>query len=395
MASFAGDSISLPIELQYTIIDYLHSDFRSLAKCSAVCISWRLHSYKYKFARITLAWGSVLFFLELLKNGFSASAVIPSVRSVHIRGPPNALPTWDVQKMAAIQEILWALTASRNIRGFSLQNLAWILPALAVPSLNFSGLSTVSTLELLQISFYTRAELVAFLNNFHRLDHLVLEDVDCALQSRPPTISETLPPGSYGLALRCPQDFSLKKRLRWDSMTNHSGVSAEDLADLTMFMSERHHEIAAILPYFGPSLHRLQLSTQTIHTYPDAAINELDLSSSTSLKQLSLGSSKRVLALLPWVPLILRRLPKSDPPTLMHLEFGFASSRQFHLDRPILLIISDILMSPQFQKLQIIHFVVFDATGDRELLKLVKHTICETFASWRDKGAVSFTFTRQ
>ncbi|KAG6901962.1 hypothetical protein C0995_006191 [Termitomyces sp. Mi166 len=242
MASFAND-ISLPIELQHAIIDYLRSDSRSLAQCSAVCTSWRLHSYRYKFARVTLAWGSVLFFQGLLKNEFSASAVVRFVRSIHILGPPNALPTWDVQKVEAIQEILGALSAPRNIREFSLQNLAWILPAPEVPSLNLSGLSTVSTLELLQITFHTRAELVAFLENFQRLRHLVLEDVGCVLQSPSPTISNVvLPPGSYGLTLRCPQDFSLKKRLRWDCVTNDSNVSAEDLADLTMFMSERNHE---------------------------------------------------------------------------------------------------------------------------------------------------------
>lgn len=128
-------------------------------------------------------------------------------------------------------------------------------------------------------------------------------------------------------------------------------------------------------------------------TYPDVTINELDLSSTTSLEQLSLGSSKRVLSLLPWVPLVLKDLPKTHSPTLLYLEFAFASSHQFHLDKPALMSIAHILESPQFQRLQKIHFVVFDATGDQELLKLVKHMIYEVFENWRDTGVLTFTFT--
>ena len=257
MVSFANDNVSLPIELQYTILEYLHSDFRSLAQCNAVCKSWRLHSYKRKFARITVTGHSVSLFLELLNHDFSASAVIPCVRSIHIHGPPTM---WDEQRMAAIEEILWALTTPRNIRELSLQNLAWIPPK--VPCRNLSGLSTISTLELLQTSFYTRTELVAFLNNFEGIRHLVLEDVNCTMQS--PPIPRAVPPGSYGVILRCSQDFPLNYRLQWDCMSIDSTVSAEDLAELIIFMSERHHRLAAILPLFGPSLHRLQLATEAI-----------------------------------------------------------------------------------------------------------------------------------
>ncbi|KAG6888169.1 hypothetical protein C0992_009445 [Termitomyces sp. T32_za158] len=270
MAPFANDDIPLPIELQYAIIDHLSHDLHSLSQCSAVCTSWRLYSYKYKFAKVNLAWGSVLFLSELLKSEFSASAVIPSVKSIHILGPPSALPTWDVQRITAIEQILRALSAPRHIREFSLRNLVWTTPPLEAPSL--SGLSAVSTLELLQTSFYTRIELVAFLENFQGLRHLVLENVDCMLQSQTPTILDVVPPGSYGLALRCPRDFSLNKRLRWDCVADESKVSAGDLADLIIFMSGRNHEVAAILPFFGPSLHRLQLATQTIRAYQSAHI---------------------------------------------------------------------------------------------------------------------------
>lgn len=265
MVPFVNHDISFPLELQYAIIDYLHSDFRSLSQCSAVCTSWRLYLYHYTFSRITLAWASVLFLAELFKSEFSASALIPSVKSIHIRGPPSAIGKWDVQRIAAIEQIFRALSASRNIREFSLQNLVWTTPPLEAPSL--SGLSAVSTLELLGTSFYTREELVAFFENFQGLQHLVLENVDCMSPPQTPMILNAVPPGSYGLSLSCPPDFSLRKRLRWDCVPNGPNVSAGDLADLIISMSGWHHEVAAILPLFGTFLHRLQLATQTIRAY--------------------------------------------------------------------------------------------------------------------------------
>ncbi|KAG6917852.1 hypothetical protein DXG01_000757 [Tephrocybe rancida] len=399
MAPLAISSV-LPVELQYTIIDYLQLDGHSLARCSAVCAHWRLRSYKHKFANVSLAWGSVLFFLPLVQNEFSASAVVPSVRGIRIYGPPHAFPAWDAHKLSALTEVLSTLSSSGKLAEFALQNLAWAAPHRPALSLGLPDLSTITSLELVQTNFSTRTELVAFLDNFQGLRHLVLEDVDCI--SYPQPSLHAVPSGSYGLALRCSQDFSLRKRLRWDcSSPESSPVSTQELADLAIYMSGRHYEVEDILPTFGRYLHRLQLATQTIRvyptitleissqltthppdTYPDAVLHNLDLSHTTSLKQLSLGSSKRVLSLLPWVPLILAQVPVSKPPSLTHLQFAFASSRQFHLDRPTLLIISDALSKPQFQDLQTIHFAVFDATGDRELLKIVKQTVCEALGSW-------------
>ncbi|KAG6865393.1 hypothetical protein C0991_002974 [Blastosporella zonata] len=206
--------------------------------------------------------------MALIQHDFSASTVIPSVRGIHIQGPPNALPAWDTHKMAAIAKVISLLTSPGNITKFSLRNLAWAAPPWDGPYLDLSGLSTVSTLELLQTNFPTRAELIVFLENFKGLRHLVLEDVNCVSQT--PSVPMTLPSGSYGLALRCPEDFSLRKRLRWDCDASDSrGVSPMELADLAILMSGRHHEIADILRAFGCTLHRLQLATQTIRMHLD------------------------------------------------------------------------------------------------------------------------------
>ncbi|KAG6820158.1 hypothetical protein H0H93_004595 [Arthromyces matolae] len=207
-----------------------------------------------------------------MRNDFSARAVIPSVRSIHIKGPPNAIPLWDVQKMAAIDEVIKILAATGNIIELSLQNMAWVSSDPRTPYLALSGLSTISTLELLQVNFYARMDLVALFSNFPRLRHLVLEDVDCGVFSpdQGSQLQIAIPAGSYGLALRCCQDFSLQKRLRWDSLENQSsegsesGASVEELANMAIAMSKKYFDVGDLLPTFGCSLHRLQLAAQTI-----------------------------------------------------------------------------------------------------------------------------------
>src|ERR1700761_8665745 len=77
------------------------------------------------------------------------------------------------------------------------------------------------------------------------------------------------------------------------------------------------------------------------------------MSANTALQHLHLSSPSRVLSTIEWIPSILARI---NTPNLRTLHFTFAQSRQFHLDRPFLKVLAQILEDPRFQKLQSIRF---------------------------------------
>ncbi|GLB44730.1 hypothetical protein LshimejAT787_1800670 [Lyophyllum shimeji] len=384
-----SSSVTLPIELQFAVIDSLRSNKRALRICALVCSYWRLKSHSHAFWTVVLTWRSVLPLHNLIQNEFSAAAIISSVKAVHVRGSPVAFRYWDLDKISALSDVLASFSSAGNIDTLRLQLLTRAAVPFGVPALDHFRLSTITRLELLETHFDSEAELVAFLGNFRGLRHLVLQSVRCI--NRSASFSRTIPPGSYALSLQVGNKMI---RACWDSDTAEDAVLPSDLVNLVELVNLGWQHIPNLLQTLGASLHHLQLDSQSYDAILLAHRHQLVWTHTTGLKQLTLGTARRLPPLLSWVPDILAEIPMTEPPTLNILKIAFPTSRQLHENRPFLLHIAEVLSRPQFRLLQVIQFVV-PVRVDRELENRIEWTIREALATWSEKGVLVFDFARR
>ncbi|GLB37034.1 hypothetical protein LshimejAT787_0400850 [Lyophyllum shimeji] len=378
-----SSSVTLPIDLQFAVIDTLRSNNHALRICALVCSHWRLRSHSHTFWTVVLARGSVLRFHNLIQNEFSAVAIIPSVKAVHVQGP-----YWDLDKISALSDVLASFSSAGNIDTLGLQNLMQATVPFGVPALDRFRFSTITTLQLLETHFASKAELVAFLGNFSGLRHLVLQSIWCINPSA--SVSRTIPPGSYALILQSGNNMT-RKCLCWDSDTAEDAVLPSDLANLVELVTLGRQHIPQLLQTLGASLHHLQLDSQSYYAILRVDLHQPGWTHTTGLKQLSLEAAKHLSPLLSWVPDILAEIPVTEPPTLNILTIAFPTSRPLHDNRPFLLHIAEVLSRPQFRLLQVIQFVVPDRV-DRELENRIEWTIREALATWSEKGVLVFDF---
>ncbi|GLB44731.1 hypothetical protein LshimejAT787_1800680 [Lyophyllum shimeji] len=388
-----SSSVTLPIELQFAVIDTLRSNKRALRICALVCSYWRLRSHSHAFWTVVLTWRSVLPLHNLIQNEFSAAAIISSVKAVHVRGSPVAFRYWDLDKISALSDVLASFSSAGNIDTLRLRLLTRATVPFGAPAIDHFRSSTITRLELLETHFHSEAELVAFLGNFRGLRHLVLQSMRCINPSA--SISRTIPPGSYALILQSDHNFILHKCLCWDSDTAEDEVLPSDLANLVELVNLGRQHIPQLLQTLEASLHHLQLDSQSYYDVLRAHLHQLVLRHTTGLKQLTLGTARRLPPLLSWVPDILAEIPMTEPPTLNILKIAFPTSRQLHENRPFLLHIAEVLSRPQFRLLQVIHWFVVPDRVDRELENRIEWTIREALATWSEKGVLVFDFARR
>ncbi|KAF8885485.1 hypothetical protein BD779DRAFT_1673659 [Infundibulicybe gibba] len=387
---------ALPLELQEDIIDRHGASKPMLAICSLVCKHWRLRSHYHTFATIRLTQHSVHGFHFLMKDPFSRSAVFPRVRHLYL-GPPTPSLSWERPQLIDLYAILAYLSKLGNTETLAFGNLRWIMLGAEVLTLIYSGFQKIQCLELSNIRFSTPLEFTDFIRAFPFLRRIVMQDV--TYPEHPQTVPSLppcpIPPGQYGLSL-CSgfKDQRLKKHLRWTRIQGLEPLNPNELAELGSQISAINDDVSSLLRALGPSLHHLELSSQSLYTLSDTGLHTLNLSDLPHLTHLSLGSSARVLSLLSWIVVLLEQIPKSTRPALRVLRIAFASSRQFHLDIPFLRCLAEVLTRPQFGRLQVIHFVAFNDFVDQELELTVERVVGDILSAWAQQGILKFTFVR-
>lgn len=117
----------------------------------------------------------------------------------------------------------------------------------------------------------------------------------------------------------------------------------------------------------------------------------MDLSNARSLRYITLGSSRSVLSLMTWVPVLLTQVPPSS--AVKEVRIAFASSRQFDLDQPFIRWLASTLSGERrpFHSLDSIHFMAFGTLGNEEIEENISSTIRAEFAD--RAGVVKFSFS--
>lgn len=117
----------------------------------------------------------------------------------------------------------------------------------------------------------------------------------------------------------------------------------------------------------------------------------MDLSAAHSLRYITLGSSRSVLSLLTWVPVLLTQVPPSA--SIKEVRIAFASSRQFDLDQPFIRWLARMLSGDRrpFHCLESVHFMAYGTLGNEEIEDNISKSILEEFGSRAD--VVHFSFS--
>ena len=403
---------TLPVELHDMILTtLLNLDGKSARPLSTVCQHWRMRLYKSIFTYIYLDQSSAISFSRLLACSFSRSAILPAVRTLHLNA--NSRRPWSETGLISIKHLLVQFAQTTNINTLVLSDVGGI----GGSPLDFSSLSlpffrSVGTVKLCRVIFKEPSGFKEFFKQFPALKHAEFIDVLCPWSNAHWT---KLPPGEFTLKLVVHSVSSHRTSIRWTLTDSISTIDVDDLCGLGQLTTA---DMPALLRQIGPVLRELDVDFQPeqmhgqyllpslftrFQTYLsflfgadlflDSVVNAIDLSTARSLRHIRLGSSTHVLSCMHWVPNVLCGLPAASSPSLKVLAIRFASSRQFHLDRPFLRFLTRCLCKRQYSAVRKIHFIAHhDGPFDQCIERAITQSIQAELPHYHKQGLVRITF---
>ncbi|KAF9477740.1 hypothetical protein BDN70DRAFT_880851 [Pholiota conissans] len=377
----------LPVELQDIILDLLFSsDEEETRALSAVCQHWRLKIYRHAFAEVHINQTTAEHFSSIVDSPFSCSGILPAIKDLHLR-TKGCEGHWTASEHIALTSVLektcqWSKVTSLELKKdggdcrLGLQHFS----AFSFPYL--------TTLTLRRLTFVGPKDFIGFIGLFPALKHVNFDDVRC---DWPEEIRSKIPSGDFVLALVIHSVSARRTTIKWTLEGPVSSIDPEDIYSLGWLTQA---DIQTLLRTIGPSLRTLDIDFQLPYSsLLEHLVNALDLSVTPRLRHIRIGSSTRVLSFMDWVPRVLYGLAKTNHPCLDVLEIRFASSRQFHLDRPFLRCLTVGLEEPQYSAIKKINFIAYhDNLFDKDVEKAITQTIQKDLMRWHEQGLIALTF---
>jgi hypothetical protein len=348
---------------------------------------------------------------SFLDNTFSRLAIFSRIRRVHIVGDGETFHSNQGQRNSLLN-ILRYLAQIGNISDLVVENFDWAAldPAIAV---SLESLKPIGRLSILRAFFTNFLQFSDFVARFYSLRAFDFQSIECSVPH--------WDTGQSGKSYRqddsgqCSVTFygasrTLDKKLTWV----YSKCASQEAKQMLSFYGAQTScysaDASGLLRMLGPLLRRLEIVSPgdwllgRFHVFDanlllpenadaDAIIASLDVSMNSSLQYLHLSSPNRVITSISWLPSILLKITSSN---LKRLHISFSQTRQFHLDRPFLKQVAQILERPQFQELELIEFNI-TGSGRVNLEGVAKGKIVDCIRSclpsWDERGILAFAFT--
>ncbi|KAF8149082.1 hypothetical protein B0H34DRAFT_679389 [Crassisporium funariophilum] len=367
-----------PVELQEAILDYLIPwDRGVLFTLSRVCRFWRHRSYRHLFSAIPIAQSTVMPFYDLALDPFSLAGIFPHIHDIHFRTIPLA-NGWNAAQLVILDKVLVLLSQHTTVTSVVLSGFSMDCHRREVPSFRRSLFTAVTRLTISGGRFRNPKELAQELSIFSQLQTVDFHAVYCDWEI---DTKVKHPPGLYGLTVAVHAGSPYEKTISWKLQCPLTAVEEDELH---AFGSIVNADVHGTIRRLGTSLYDLQVQLERGPSQ--------NLSFSPCLRRISIGSPTLVLSIMTWVPRILYSLAKTDTPALKILEIIFASSRQFHLDKPFLRCLSVVLSQPQYSGVLKIHFIAYYHIFDDEVEQTIVKVIQGGLERWNSRGLLEFSF---
>ncbi|KJA25054.1 hypothetical protein HYPSUDRAFT_435296 [Hypholoma sublateritium FD-334 SS-4] len=385
-----NQAVTLPVELHDMILSaLLRLDGKSARPLSSVCHHWRMQLYKSIFADIHLDQLTAIPFSRLLAGSFSCLAILPSVRNLHLN--TNGQRPWSDTDIVIIKHLLVQFALRTNLSSLALSDVDGAGKyQLDITSLSLPSFSSVNTVKLCRIIFKEPSSFRKLFALFPAVKHVEFNGILCPWSNE--HWSE-LPPGEFALNLVVYSASSHRTNIQWTLTDPIASIKMEDLCSLGQLTTA---DMPTLLRQIGPALRELDVDFQPELMHGlllDSVVNALDLSAARFLRRIRLGSSTHVLSCMHWVPNVLYGLSAVNNPSLKVLAIRFASSRQFHLDRPFLRFLTRGLCKRQYSAVRKIHFIAHhDCPFDQCTERAITQSIQAELPHYHKQGLVRITF---
>ncbi|KAF7324979.1 hypothetical protein MKEN_00540300 [Mycena kentingensis (nom. inval.)] len=281
----------LPAELEDTVIDFSHTDVKTLATCGLVCRSWRPASRYHLFSSVFLTGQNAVRFAELLKTPATTtnSNIAHHVRDVQLRFSDATLPLLLPLLAALPRTTRIAFRPARDeiARTLTPALLHPLVPRLPIEHLVFDFKSRFDSLKQVIdcVSLCPRLVSLELGGSWLRMG-----DFTYGPGMR---VNAQLPPNLRALTLTCDLDYILN----WLLQLEGHGPAIEQL-QLHHIVRREVPAIVAYLEHAGPGLESLALLFRD-NDAPDRLANKIDLSHAPNLLKLALeGTGPSILACL-------------------------------------------------------------------------------------------------
>ncbi len=247
---------TLPVELHDMILNaLLNQDGKSARPLSTVCQHWRMRLYKSIFTHIYLDQFSAISFSRLLACPFSRSAILPSVRTLHLNA--NSRRPWSETGLISIKHLLVQFSQTTNINTLVLSDVGSIGDSqLDLSSLSLPSFRSVDTVKLCGVVFEEPSGFKEFFRQFPALNHAEFIDVLCPWAN---AHWSKLPPGEFTLKLVVHSVSSHRTSIRWTLTDSISSIDVDDLCSLGQLTTA---DMPTLLRQIGPVLRELDVDFQ-------------------------------------------------------------------------------------------------------------------------------------
>ncbi|KAF9048933.1 hypothetical protein BJ165DRAFT_1071241 [Panaeolus papilionaceus] len=383
---------SFPTEIKDSVLSIIARDGSTRRIATQVSSHFRDEIYRLIFCDVVLDGERTAGFLDLVSSSFSATGILPRIRNFVLK----ITPSWTDREWSALENLFPLLALNDNLRSFSFSCTA--CPVFGEPPSKciqpqLTKFSSVRLLKLRGLAFHRSEDLENLLTCFPQVMHIELQSVACNWETK--DSSHLQLPGEFSAQFNMEGAQKYHKIVHWKLSEPVFTLQANQIDALAHIANST---VSSSLQSLGLSLHHLSVGFH-LYDFQTVSSNDIlktfDLSSTPKLRRLSLGSSRHVLSLMPWVPVILYTLSKSDSSTLTTLEIVYASSRQIHLDRTFLRCLSFALSEPAFKTLQTIHFIGYQNNPcDLSIQKIVQDQIKSVLRLWDEKKMLEFSFRK-